>query len=281
MNITDLKKGFHDKLSGLYPSEEIDSFLNILCEYKLKLTRIERALDPGRKLNTKEIHFFDSAILQLLKSVPVQYITGKNHFYGLEFSVNKNVLIPRPETEELVELILNNTDRGAHIDILDIGTGSGCIAITLAKHLANAKVWALDISEKALNIAKENATKNKVAVSFIQQDILKSVALPTNFDLIVSNPPYVRELEKKEMHTNVLDHEPHTALFVSDAAPLVFYEKIAELAFSNLNKNGSLYFEINQYLGKETLKMLEETGFTKNKLQKDLFGNDRITKSKC
>ncbi len=281
MKITDLKKRFHDKLFGLYPNTEIDSFLNILCEYKLKLTRIERALDPGKNLDSKAIHFFETAIQQLLKGVPVQYITGKNHFYGLEFSVNKNVLIPRPETEELVELILNNTDTNSKINILDIGTGSGCIAVTLAKQLSNAKVWALDVSEEALLTAKENAVNNKVTISFLHQDILDTKALPTTFDIIVSNPPYVRELEKQEMRSNVLEHEPHTALFVSDAAPLVFYEKIAQLAKSNLNKNGFLYFEINQYLGKETLNMLEETGFTENTLHKDMFGNDRITKSKC
>ncbi|MGB2128103.1 MAG: peptide chain release factor N(5)-glutamine methyltransferase [Flavicella sp.] len=281
MKIIALKKLFHSRLSELYPATEIDSFLNILCEFKLQLTRVERALEPNRKLKDTTITFFETALEKLSKGVPVQHIIGTNHFYGLEFSVNENVLIPRPETEELVSLILKNTVKKTPIKILDIGTGSGCIAITLAKHLTNAKVWAVDISEKALITAKENATKNKVNISFIQQDILKSDTLPASFDIIVSNPPYVRELEKKEMHKNVLEHEPHTALFVSDAAPLVFYEKIADLAFNNLNKDGSLYFEINQYLGKETLKMLEETGFTKNELFKDLFGNDRMTKSTC
>jgi release factor glutamine methyltransferase len=211
----------------------------------------------------------------------------------LPFLVNENVLIPRPETEELVEIILKEEARGnrqeAIVRILDIGTGSGCIPIALKKNLPNAEVYAIDVSEKALATAKKNAEINKVEVSFINIDILKindlaelptsNFQLPTQFDIIVSNPPYVRNLEKAEIKPNVLEYEPHLALFVEDTDALLFYRKIADLAKENLSENGMLFFEINQYLGKETVELLENLGFKNIELKKDIYGNDRMIRS--
>jgi len=203
----------------------------------------------------------------------------------LEFTVNKNVLIPRPETEELVRWIIEDVgSSGCKVQntkalrILDVGTGSGCIAIALAKYLSGAKVFALDVSSAALDVAKENAALNEVGVVFMNEDILELESLDFEFDILVSNPPYVRELEKKEMHENVLEHEPHRALFVSDDHPLLFYKKITELAANSLNEGGRLYFEINQYLGKETQQLLREHNFSEIELRKDMYGNHRMLK---
>ena len=186
------------------------------------------------------------------------------------------MLIPRPETEELVSWILSNHDSSTHLKILDIGTGSGCIAIALAKNLPNAQVFAIDVSEKALATAKNNADRNEVKVNFIKQDILNTENLEQSFDIIVSNPPYVRNLEKDEIKQNVLAHEPHLALFVEDQNALIFYDKIANLSQRHLNPNGQLYFEINQYLGKEMVQLLEQKGFSAIELRKDIYGNDRM-----
>ena len=197
----------------------------------------------------------------------------------LEFIVDKNVLIPRPETEDLVRWILKDIkDNRSEINILDIGTGSGCIPITLKKQLPNAKVFALDISDNALKIAMQNAKLNHVQIEFIHANILEIEKLDQKFDIIVSNPPYVRELEKNEMQKNVLKHEPELALFVSDEDPLLFYKKIVEFALQNLKNNGAVYFEINQYLGKETQQLLDSTNFYDIELRQDIFGNDRMLK---
>ena len=196
-------------------------------------------------------------------------------------------MIPRPETEELVQLIIQKTKEkreknkgnplsNLELKILDIGTGSGCIAIALAKNIPNVKVWALDVSEKALEVANKNATLNKADIQFLQLDILKTNKLQSNFDIIVSNPPYVRELEKQEIKNNVLQNEPDLALFVKDKDPLLFYDRIASVAKENLTQCGELYFEINQYLGIENVELLKNKGFHHIELRKDLFGNDRM-----
>ncbi|WP_231367579.1 MULTISPECIES: peptide chain release factor N(5)-glutamine methyltransferase [Gillisia] len=262
-----------------YPLEEINSFFNILIAHYLSVTRLELALNPKKKLSSEEIKLFDKILLQLQRHEPIQYIIGETEFFGLKFQVNKNVLIPRPETEELVSWILsdlsdNNTSA---IKILDIGTGSGCIAISLAKNLPNAKISALDISKEALKVASNNAEANGVEVKLENQDILHLNKSLDSFDIIVSNPPYVRDLEKKEMNRNVLENEPEGALYVRDNEPLIFYEAITDLAQTSLNKGGSLYFEINQFLAKETEKLLKEFGF-KTTLKKDIFGNFRMIK---
>jgi len=216
---------------------------------------------------------------QLKKEIPIQYLLGSTSFYGLNFEVNSDVLIPRPETEELVDWIIKDClifRNDVTLKIVDIGTGSGCIAISLAKNLPNAQVFAIDVSGKALATAKKNAELNNVEVTFIQKNILETASLDFQFDIIVSNPPYVRNLEKVEINKNVLDNEPHLALFVDDNDALVFYRKIAELAQKSLSKNGQLYFEINQYLGKETVALLENLGFENLELRKDIYGNDRM-----
>jgi release factor glutamine methyltransferase len=222
---------------------------------------------------------FHFAVKDLLKNKPIQYIIGETEFCDLKFKVNENVLIPRPETSEMVHEIAVSNQQSAISNILDIGTGSGCIAISVAKKLPQAQVFAMDISEKALEVAKENATRNNVNVTFIHDDILSlRNNIETIFDIIISNPPYVRELEKAEMRDNVLNWEPHNALFVSDNDPLIFYRNILEFAKSHLKENGEIWFEINEYLGKEMTDLCKEYGFSDVEIFKDFRGKERIVK---
>jgi len=278
MLIQEFKRHFFLELSNVYPETEIQSFFNILIEFKLHLSRIQLALEHNFELGHDDLDFLQNALLKLKNQIPIQYIVGETAFYGLMFKVDKNVLIPRPETEELVEWIVQNHKKNESLKILDIGTGSGCIAISLAKNLSNAQVYALDISSEALDVAKKNAAMNAAKVDFIQADILTLDKLPDTFDIIVSNPPYVRELEKEQMQQNVLSNEPHIALFVKDENPLLFYDKISELAKKHLTENGVLYFEINQYLGTETVDLLKTKGFKNIELKKDIYGVDRMVK---
>ena len=208
---------------------------------------------------------------------PIQYILGETEFYGLPFKVTPATLIPRPETEELVDWIIANCNKNPKT-LLDIGTGSGCIAIALAKNLPAVKVSAMDISEEALKVASENAIYNKVTVNFSKKDILGTSTLPQKYDVIISNPPYVRNSEKEMMQKNVLDFEPASALFVEDDNPLLFYSKIAKLAKNYLNPNGFLFFEINEYLSKEVIQLLERESFSEIELKQDFFGKDRMIK---
>ncbi|WP_396139498.1 peptide chain release factor N(5)-glutamine methyltransferase [Flavobacterium sp.] len=285
MLLKNYKTTFLQELSSLYEEQEIDSFFYIILEKLHGLKRIDLALNPQTVMDGAHLKQWKNIVSELKKQRPVQYILGETEFYGLRFLVNENTLIPRPETEELVELIIESTNyelRNTKLKVLDIGTGSGCIAISLAKHLATSEVFAIDVSEEALATAKKNAELNKVAIDFISTNILDVVnlsavaGLDKQFDIIVSNPPYVRNLEKDQIKPNVLEYEPHLALFVDDIDPLLFYRKIAELAIKNLNPNGKLYFEINQYLGKETIKLLEDFGFRNVELKKDIYGNDRM-----
>lgn len=278
MKIQEFKTFFFKELSDVFPQTEIQSFFNILVEFKLHLSRIELALQHNFELNDDDFLFLQNVLSELKYQIPIQYIIGETEFYGLPFKVDKNVLIPRPETEELVEWIVQNHKNQHNIKILDIGSGSGCIAISLAKNLPKAKVSAIDISAEALNVAKNNAALNQVNVNFINSDILTIAKLPDVFDIIVSNPPYVRELEKDQMQQNVLANEPHIALFVKNENPLLFYDKIAELAKNHLTENGVLYFEINQYLGNETVELLKTKGFKNIEVKKDIYGVDRMVK---
>jgi release factor glutamine methyltransferase len=283
---------FLQELSTLYDDQELESFFYLILECFHNKKRIDLALNPNMEMDAMQLLRWESVLAELKKEKPIQYILGETEFYGLPFLVNENTLIPRPETEELVEWIIKSTNyeiQSTKLRILDIGTGSGCIAISLAKNITNAEVSAIDVSEKALATAKKNAEINKVEVSFINIDILKindlaelptsNFQLPTQFDIIVSNPPYVRNLEKAEIKPNVLEYEPHLALFVEDTDALLFYRKIAELAKENLSENGKLFFEINQYLGKETVELLEDLGFKNIELKKDIYGNDRMIRS--
>jgi len=277
--LLDYKQQFIFGLKDEYPVEEINSFFNILITHYLNVTRLELALEPKKKMSYEEVKLFDKISLKLQEHEPIQYIIGETEFFGLKFHVDKNVLIPRPETEELVSWILLDLSEinGSALNILDIGTGSGCIAISLAKNLPSAKLTALDISTEAIRVATKNAEANGVDVEFINQDILLIDTFLGFLDVIVSNPPYVRDLEKNEMNRNVLENEPDGALYVRDNDPLIFYEAITNLAKTSLGKGGILYFEINQYLSKETEKLMLESGF-KTTLKKDIFGNYRMLK---
>jgi release factor glutamine methyltransferase len=278
MILKEFQSYFTQELSTNYPQTEIDTFFFYLMEEYLNFQRIDLVLKPDFEIPSKMLPLLENALEGLKKEIPIQYILGKTEFYGLPFRVTSDTLIPRPETEELVEWILNEVAPTKKTQIIDIGTGSGCIPISLAKHLPNATIFALDISKEVLTVAKQNATLNEVAIQFIEKNILQTTHLPQRFDVIVSNPPYVRDLEKIEIKKNVIENEPHLALFVTDDAPLLFYEKIADLAAKYLTKNGLLFFEINQYLGKETVKMLKSKGFSSIELKKDHFGNDRMIK---
>ena len=289
MTIKQYRAQFNKSIKHLYPTSEIDSFFFLILEEYIGFKRIDIVLKSDFYIDQESLNLMQVATKQLEQEIPIQYIIGKTEFFGLPFNINKEVLIPRPETEELVEQVIkevsliktyntasNEATNEKQITILDIGTGSGCIAISLKKQLPGSKISAIDVSDKALRVAKKNAALNKVNINFIHLDILKTNNLDKLYDVIVSNPPYVRELEKKEMKNNVLNNEPHLALFVDNKNPLLFYNKIAELANKFLTKNGQLHLEINQYLGKETIKLLAEKGFKNIQLKKDIFGNDRI-----
>lgn len=314
MLLKEIKNIFHKELDTIYPQEEVDSFFYLLIEHYLGLERFVLALQPDLIISKDEEQPLFEALGELRLQRPVQYIMGKAHFMHLELTVNKHVLIPRPETEELVRWILDDchaerppervrragsrsmkrpSEQKCHaersrsiggrqnITILDIGTGSGCIALALAKNFPEAQVYALDVSARALEVAQHNAEQNEVAVTFIKADILTLDTLDVPFDIIVSNPPYVRELEKKKMRANVTEYEPKGALFVPDNDPLLFYKSIVRFAKSNLEEGGSLYLEVNQYLAQDTLRLLEDQNFTDIELRKDLFGNDRMLKGRC
>lgn len=280
MLLKEIKNIYHVELDDIYPKEEVDSFFYLVIEHYLNLERFVLALQPNLVIDKDEEQPLFEALAQLKLERPIQYILGSTQFMDLEFKVNEHVLIPRLETEELVRWVISNFENdNTEIKILDVGTGSGCIAISLAKVLNNVKVYALDVSEKALEVAKENAVLNSVEIEFINADILKLDELEVNFDVIVSNPPYVRVLEKEEMKSNVLKNEPELALFVEDKDPLIFYRKIVDLAKTNLNPNGLLYFEINQFLAEETRTILDDS-FADVVVRKDMFGNDRMLKGK-
>lgn len=288
MTFKEIHTQFHLKLDAEYGKIEVDAMFFILSEHFLNKKRIDLNLNPYDVLKGEEPLFFLNALNRLQKNEPVQYIIGTTHFYGLSFKVNRHTLIPRPETEELVSVVVESLKHHDYnsekINILDIGTGTGCIAISIAKLINNAQVYAMDISNEALKIAQENAGLNTVEVSFLEADILKETDWnlyfkKLKFDVIISNPPYVRHLEKVEMKRNVLNFEPDAALFVPDEDPLVFYKAIAKFASIYMKPNGLLFFEINQYLAQETKKMLEMHNFESIEIYKDLSGNDRMIKA--
>ena len=288
MLLKDLENIFHKELDAIYGKEEVTSFFFLCTDAFYKISRLQLALDRDLTITKSEQQPIFNALEDLKNKKPIQYILGETEFYGLPFKVNENTLIPRPETEELVALVIENSKKQKQnpnvYSILDIGTGSGCIAISLARNIENAQVYAMDVSAKAIEKAKENASLNKVVVAFIEADVLKLrytelVSVSHKFDIIVSNPPYVRNLEKAEIQNNVLDNEPHLALFVEDNNPLIFYKAITELAKEKLKENGQLFFEINEYLGEETKALVESLGFKNVVLIKDMFGKDRMLKA--
>ena len=280
MNYSQIKKIFHQQLKEIYIENEIDSLFFIALEYVTSISKIEYILQKEEEISEEKLIELKFILEELTKNKPIQYITKNAYFYGLNFYVNDKVLIPRQETNELVDWVLMSVTHSKPIKILDIGTGSGCIAITLKKNLPLSEVFAIDISNEAIQVAQKNANNNEVEINFLQKNILEINDLKSNFDIIISNPPYVLELEKLEMAPNVLDNEPHLALFVPDNNPLLFYEKITEIALKNLTEDGMLFFEINQYLSAETKKMIENKGFKNVTLRKDLQENYRMILAK-
>ena len=275
-----VKKLIFDSLSPIYDKEETESMTRLIIEKVLGFTRLQSYLNQNETISATKLAQIKEIVNRLVQYEPIQYVLGETEFYDLRFRVNQSVLIPRPETEELVEwIIIDNKNEQAAI--LDIGTGSGCIAITLQKHLPVAYVEGWDISTEALMVAQENAEMNKVGITFRLIDVLNPSTIENkhDFDIIVSNPPYVTESDKRLMQKNVLEFEPEGALFVTNANPLIFYNTIGDLALSRLKPGGFLYFEINENFGVDVLSLLEQKGFVQTKLKKDLHGKDRMLKA--
>ena len=272
------KKYIQGELENLYSEGEINSLTRLILEKGVGIPFADILACKFNNLSDAQVLQIVEIVGKLKNFTPIQYILGETEFFGLTFHVNDSVLIPRPETEELVQWILE-TIKNEKIRILDIGTGSGCIAISLAKNLPFAEVHAWDISEEALEIARKNSEINGVTVSFSQKDILQLQNVDEVFDIIVSNPPYVTESEKNDMEENVLNFEPHVALFVPDDNSLIFYEKISDLALTNLNKGGKLFFEMNREKGVGIELLLQEKGFINIERKMDISGNERMIKA--
>ncbi len=268
-----IKKEYIDTLSNnIENSKEIEAIFHRLLFHFHGLSRIDYIMDKNLEIEERDLL---EALEQLKTGMPWQYIAGEIDFFDISLFVDKNVLIPRPETEELIQWIIEDHKEKLPKNILDIGTGSGAIAINLAKYFPQTKVTAIDISEKALKIAKKNAIRNNVIIEWIHTDVLKLNSLNNNYDIIVSNPPYVRIKEKKLMKKNVLNFEPETALFVPDHDPLLFYKKIIQL-YINQGSKGKLYFEINEFLKSELETFLVEQSISKYIFKKDLFDKWRM-----
>jgi release factor glutamine methyltransferase len=276
--IADVIDFFRKELEGIYDRSEIDVFIYLCAQEYLGLSRTDLQLKKGSAMSESEMLKFNTAIKQLKDHRPIQYILGKTEFYGMTLKVNEDVLIPRPETEELVEWIREYAaGKMQQAEILDIGTGSGCIALALKKMFPAGNVHAMDVSDKALEVAKANAAANELKVNFIHFDMLerKDPDLP-QLDIIVSNPPYIRQSEMENMDRNVVVHEPHIALFVPDEDPLIFYGAIADLGLRKLNRGGKLFFEINEALGQEVSALLGQKGYWDVEVKKDMSGKDRM-----
>ncbi len=268
---------YRSELKEIYPTEEVESLIYLVFLHYKDWNRIEIRMNAESALTESELLQFHWTLKRLKKEEPIQQILGETEFYGLPFTVTPDVLIPRQETEELVDLIIK--EAGANSRVLDIGTGSGCIAVTLAKKLNGAEVFAMDVSKAALEVAKENGTKNYVKLNALEGDVLRTESLPKEIGqltTIVSNPPYILEQEKSEMSKNVLEFEPHLALFVKNDDPLLFYRKIGHLAYNHLLSGGRLYFEINEQYGTQTQELLNSIGFSDIRIIKDINQKDRI-----
>ncbi|MFA4852825.1 MAG: peptide chain release factor N(5)-glutamine methyltransferase [Bacteroidales bacterium] len=279
VKVKDITGLFYKELSDIYSEQEVRSLVYYVLRrvpgFSKSDTVIRREEPVDNSISIKIIDI----IKKLKREVPIQYIFGDTEFYGLDLLVSPDVLIPRPETEELADWIIKE-NKNCKVTILDIGTGSGCIAIALKKHIADCTVYACDISENALKVAKQNAVRNITDIQFFKSDILnikKNMAFP-EFDIIVSNPPYIRTSEIKLMKGNVVKHEPHDALFVPDTNPLIFYKAIADFSLNHLRSGGSLYLEVNENLSVETSEMLENNGFCNIQVKKDISGKHRMLK---
>lgn len=278
-NIDELSSGFKKELKEQYSLPELQNFLYLIFQNLMELSKTDIHINPGKEIPDHIMFKINEIINELKEYKPIQYILGETEFYGCDIKINQNTLIPRPETEELVRWILDETD-GNRCKIIDIGTGSGCIAVALAKNNISAKVFASDNSEEALKVARENAGINNTDIIFFHFNIIfpETSEILGLYDIIVSNPPYVTESEKRQMKKNVLKYEPHKALFVPDSDPLIFFRAILEFAKSKLQSGGNIFFEINERFGKQMIQLLEKFNYHHIILRKDINNKDRMIK---
>ena len=278
-NIDELSSGFKRELKEQYSLPELQNFLYLIFQNLMELSKTDIHINPGKEIPDHFMIKINEIINELKEYKPIQYILGETEFYGCDIRIDQNTLIPRPETEELVRWILDETD-GDRCKIIDIGTGSGCIAVALAKNNISAKVFASDNSEEALKVARENAGINNTDITFFHFNINlpETSEILGLYDLIVSNPPYVTESEKRQMKKNVLKYEPHDALFVPDSNPLIFFRAILEFAESKLQPGGNIFFEINERFGKQMIQLLEKFNYHHIILRKDINNKDRMIK---
>lgn len=276
----EILRNITQRLLPCYPDGEARALARMVLEERFSLSMTDILMGKDKNLSAEDRKDLENIVARLLKNEPIQYILEHATFRSRNFHVEPGVLIPRPETEELVDWVVDSWDSShkKRPRILDIGTGSGCIAISLALDIRHSVVSAIDISSEALTVARRNAEDLSAQVFFMQQDILHPEPTDERWDIIVSNPPYVRQLEAADMHENVLKHEPHLALFVSDQDPLLFYREICRFASQHLNPGGMLFFEINQYLATETVHLTEEFGFCNIEVRHDQYGNKRMLK---
>jgi release factor glutamine methyltransferase len=277
MTIREQYNSFKKELTSFYDVTELKSFYFLLLNHLKGYSKTDLILKEDETLLDSDLAFVLEAVDRLKTNEPIQYIIGETEFYDLPFKVNSSVLIPRQETEELVRWILDDAKEES-LKIIDLCCGSACIGAALKANLLSSNVSVLDVSIEALNVAKKNISLNNLEIKVLEQDILVK-GLIEKYDVIVSNPPYVKNQEKQLMHKNVLDYEPHLALFVEDDNPLLFYKRIGELGLKHLNTKGVLYFEINEALGRETAQLLEDMGYANVVLRKDLNGRDRMMKA--
>lgn len=276
------KQHIRESLKDTYPEAEAGGIAQLVLEHVLQKSRLQLSLSQQDEVSLMHQEQVESAIIRLQQHEPVQYVLGIAHFYGLELQVNEHVLIPRPETEELVDLVIKEHKGQQHLRVMDVCAGSGCIPLALAANLQPKTVYGLEISEGALQVAKTNADKYNLTVEWLQQDVFEPVQniAAGSLDIITSNPPYVLEEEKELMRENVLQYEPHLALFVPDKDPIKYYIRIANLGLELLKENGRLYFEINERYGADVKSYLVQIGCTQVNIIKDMFGKDRIIAAK-
>lgn len=281
MRLRDIKAIYHSELDPLYPKEEVDGIFNRVIDHYLDLKGFIVVLQPEYILTKQEEQPLFEALSQLGQEIPVQYVLGLEYFMDVPLQVDPSVLIPRPETEELVAWLLADLQsRDEPVSILDVGTGSGNIAIAIKKYAPEMQVFALDKSPASLEVARKNGELNEVSITWMQHDIEEEVPLGQTFDIVIANPPYVLESEREKMRKNVKAYEPSKALFVSDGEPLRFYRAILERCKNILRPGGSIYFEINETKAKEMEDLLQAYGYSEIQLKKDIFGKDRMVKAK-